>query len=603
MPFRRQIKREVIVGLQDQNNDTMKQNSGAKKRLGVQNDERLHRTLRKIKIFLGQLFYELGTEAEYTAVRFGRNVARAARFVGRNLARQGHAVAAAAASVWRTICEDVTEPVHRIKSGMTNIRSVVAEEKKENGSGHAVRRGTAYFVGGIKRYGYLGKNLLAYLLPLAAGAVFVVTVSTVLGRNYALAVRYEDNLVGYVKDSSVYTDAEKMVEGRIVYTADDESGWSVSPTFAVVAARKDEISDTETLADAILEASGAEITEAVGLYVDGTFYGATTDSLQLENDLEQIKKPYEESYPDAEIGFVQNVQLTSGIYLTSSVVDYSQLSGLLTSEVQGQRTYLIEKGDTPIIIAGKNGVTLSDLYAMNPVLENGAKVPVGQELLIAAPQSFLQVKAVRTVVEDEEISYTTNKTNDDSMSYGQTKVTQKGVKGVDSVTYSCTFVDGVQVAKTEVARTTVSAPVTEEISVGTKTPTGATFTPGSGGMLFPVAASGYKGMSRGFTGVNAHNGLDLRGYVGTPIYAAQSGVVTTATYGSTGYGIHVVINHGGGISTLYGHCSALAVSAGQYVTQGQVIAYLGSSGNSTGPHCHFEVIVNGVRVNPMGYLG
>ena len=112
-------------------------------------------------------------------------------------------------------------------------------------------------------------------------------------------------------------------------------------------------------------------------------------------------------------------------------------------------------------------------------------------------------------------------------------------------------------------------------------------------------------MSRGYSGplLPAHNGLDLRGYVGTPIYAAQSGVVTYAGQTRGGYGIHVMINHGGGVQTLYGHCSGLAVSVGQVVEQGQLIAYVGSTGWSTGPHCHFEVIVNGVRRDPMNYLG
>ena len=90
---------------------------------------------------------------------------------------------------------------------------------------------------------------------------------------------------------------------------------------------------------------------------------------------------------------------------------------------------------------------------------------------------------------------------------------------------------------------------------------------------------------------------------GTPIYAAASGVVTYAGQTAGGYGIHVQIDHGGGVQTLYGHCSALAVSYGQYVSQGQVIAYVGSTGNSTGNHCHFEVIVNGTRVNPAPYIG
>lgn len=98
-----------------------------------------------------------------------------------------------------------------------------------------------------------------------------------------------------------------------------------------------------------------------------------------------------------------------------------------------------------------------------------------------------------------------------------------------------------------------------------------------------------------------HAGIDIGVDYGTPIHAADSGVVVYSGWIS-GYGNAVIIDHGGGVSTLYGHNQSLAVSEGQSVSKGSVIAYAGSTGNSTGPHCHFEVDINGSPVNPMGYL-
>lgn len=98
-----------------------------------------------------------------------------------------------------------------------------------------------------------------------------------------------------------------------------------------------------------------------------------------------------------------------------------------------------------------------------------------------------------------------------------------------------------------------------------------------------------------------HAGIDIGVDYGTPIHAADSGTVVYAGWIS-GYGNAVIIDHGGGLSTLYGHNQSLAVGEGQSVSKGQVVAYAGSTGNSTGPHCHFEVDVNGSPVNPMGYL-
>lgn len=91
-----------------------------------------------------------------------------------------------------------------------------------------------------------------------------------------------------------------------------------------------------------------------------------------------------------------------------------------------------------------------------------------------------------------------------------------------------------------------------------------------------------------------HKGADICAPYGTPIYAADSGVVTTAGYHYS-YGNYVIINHGNGYRTLYAHASRLNVHVGQAVSQGDVIAYVGSTGNSSGNHCHFEVYVNGVR--------
>jgi len=99
-----------------------------------------------------------------------------------------------------------------------------------------------------------------------------------------------------------------------------------------------------------------------------------------------------------------------------------------------------------------------------------------------------------------------------------------------------------------------------------------------------------------------HTGVDLAAPMGTPIYAAKAGQIETAGWSSWGYGLHVIIDHGSGVETLYGHMSRIAVQPGQFVERGQLIGYVGSTGWSTGPHCHFEVRVGGETRNPLAYL-
>ena len=99
-----------------------------------------------------------------------------------------------------------------------------------------------------------------------------------------------------------------------------------------------------------------------------------------------------------------------------------------------------------------------------------------------------------------------------------------------------------------------------------------------------------------------HSGIDFTASMGTPIYATGDGVVSFASYDNSGYGMHVIINHGYGYQTLYGHMSRMKVNIGQNVKRGEVIGFVGSTGASTGPHCHYEVIKGGAKIDPSNFF-
>lgn len=124
----------------------------------------------------------------------------------------------------------------------------------------------------------------------------------------------------------------------------------------------------------------------------------------------------------------------------------------------------------------------------------------------------------------------------------------------------------------------------------------------SGSLGYPTnsrrVSAGYPNYSSG----RYHGGVDFPVPTGSPIYASASGTVIIAKNLNYSYGHYLVVDHGNGLSTLYAHNSTLLVGVGDHVNKGQVIARSGSTGNSTGPHCHFEVRVNGKRVNPFNYL-
>ena len=125
----------------------------------------------------------------------------------------------------------------------------------------------------------------------------------------------------------------------------------------------------------------------------------------------------------------------------------------------------------------------------------------------------------------------------------------------------------------------------------------------AGEYMWPLPAGGYISCYFGDTdpGGRPHYAMDIAISAGTPIYASNDGSVVTATWHSS-YGNYILLDHGNGKSTLYAHCSGLAVSSGQSVSKGQVIGYVGSTGYSTGNHLHFEFRVNGQKVNPANYV-
>lgn len=136
-------------------------------------------------------------------------------------------------------------------------------------------------------------------------------------------------------------------------------------------------------------------------------------------------------------------------------------------------------------------------------------------------------------------------------------------------------------------------------------PAGPMTSPSAAGLIWPLSgtlSSGFGSRSSpGGIGSTNHEGIDIAVPEGTPIRAAKGGTVIMASYNG-GYGNYTCIDHGGGLSTCYAHQSSFAVSSGQSVSQGQVIGYSGNTGSSTGPHLHFEVRINGVAQDPMGYL-
>ena len=443
-------------------------------------------------------------------------------------------------------------------------------------------------------------TIFNYVAPILAAVFLVATIQYFRNLDYGLALESNGKTIAYIKSESTYDEAEQIIRSRA--STEVDSVINAAPKYSVVPVSSGNLTEPDELANIILRNSGANVYEGYGLYIDDEFICSTDDADSILTALDEYREQYrEEGDTESKMQFVQKISIVDGVYPASSIMATSEFKTLLNTEIEGEKYYTVESGDAPLSIAAYFGVSYRELCNMNPGLESG-DIHVGDKLIVSKSVSLLNVTNTKREVYNEEIPYTTTYTKTDKQYTTYAKVTRQGVPGEQKVTALVTYEDGVVVNRQVLTTEVITEPVAREITVGTK----AVIVPSdknnasSSGFIWPTIG-GY--VSCPFHGYKGHTGMDIAGCgYGSNIYAAASGTVVKVVWGKTGYGYYVIIDHGGGIQTLYGHNSNIYVKVGQYVNQGDVIAAMGSTGNSTGNHCHFEIRINGVCVNPANYV-
>ena len=213
---------------------------------------------------------------------------------------------------------------------------------------------------------------------------------------------------------------------------------------------------------------------------------------------------------------------------------------------------------------------------------------------------YLTVRATQMEYYVADIPYEIEYVDDNTMWEGDTRTITKGQYGTADTVARVTYEGREEIERTIESQTMITDPITEVQARGTLerptwAPTGTFRWPTSGNI---TSRYGYRNI---FGGSSFHGGIDIANSYGTDIVAADGGEVVYAGW-MNGYGYLIQIDHGNGYITYYGHNSSLEVSVGDKVYKGQHIAEMGSTGRSTGNHCHFEVRLNGERQNPINYL-
>lgn len=301
-------------------------------------------------------------------------------------------------------------------------------------------------------------------------------------------------------------------------------------------------------------------------------------------------------------------------------VDEKTLSKyMLFGTIEEGEKYIVKVGDTIKKIAESHKMGVEAILISNSELSSVDNILyAGQELSLAVPKTAVTVVAEYTQVEEVESSYLTEEKPDPTMNIGDEEIIQKGENGKDRLTSVIKKINGnIDYAKVN-KRVIIEPSINQVVLVGSRYQSNIGSTQW---WRWPTQSYPRTNISTYFGYRNHpiygyyqyHAGIDTYYSYGTPIYAANNGTIVEMNYNpprsenknSTGYGWYILINHNNGYMSLYAHMVYMAyprgLKVGSVVSRGQIIGYMGQTGDATGPHLHFEIWRNGERTNPLNY--
>ncbi|WP_245799355.1 M23 family metallopeptidase [Virgibacillus siamensis] len=298
-----------------------------------------------------------------------------------------------------------------------------------------------------------------------------------------------------------------------------------------------------------------------------------------------------------DVNFSKEVSLSEAVVSPSKVLTVKEGVKALEKGTLNEETHKVQEGDTLSGIAGEYDLSVEKLKELNKELKKEAVLPIGQKLQVMEYKSFVHVIVKEEKKVEKTIEYDTKVIESDELYKGDKKVKQEGHEGTKVIQYSITEKNGSVTHKETKTEETTEKPTKEIIVKGTK----VVPSHGTGELHWP-AVGGHVSSNMGMRWGSMHKGMDIAGPSSRTILAADNGTVVSAGWNSGGYGNKIVINHNNGMKTVYAHLSSISVSPGETVEKGSEIGIMGSTGDSTGVHLHFEVYKNGSLENPQDYF-
>jgi len=397
--------------------------------------------------------------------------------------------------------------------------------------------------------------------------------------------------------NAVLTEKGKAV-GQKAFTQDEV-------LFVPIRAKEYEV-DSENAALKALNDKVAAFVKGYSIAVKGQGLFVLGSQAEAEGVLQKVKDTFAQPVEQKTIETVEfdpKVEVVESDIKPEQVNQADKIAEALIKGKVNTINYQIQQGDTLWTIARKNDMRIKELLDDNPSLGEQNLLKIGQKIDIVKVVPYFDVVVKGTQSRNEVIPFTTVYKTDPSISPGQTKTVTQGNDGEKLVSFRFTSRNGSISEKTILSENIKQNPVNQVIAKGpssTRVAVASSRGSGSvGGLVWPLRGPITSGFGRRWG--SFHPGLDIDGQTGDTFYAPADGTVVSSGWDG-GYGKSIVIDHGNGVQTRYGHASVLLVKAGQRVNRGQAIGLVGSTGYSTGSHLHFEVIVNGTKVNPLNYL-
>jgi murein DD-endopeptidase MepM/ murein hydrolase activator NlpD len=446
---------------------------------------------------------------------------------------------------------------------------------------------------------FWGKIRLVYKKLVAAVAVLIIIVAIVFNiSNTGYTVYINEKPAGTVKDDDMAREALAEISEEIIleYGRDDLIIEAEMHLEKVKLSEHNPV-DKDQLKQNIRSCLDLK-RQAVSICVDGKEIVSLAGRGTANTILEQVKERFtakKEGVMIENVTFKEKVEVLDDATDLDSVMEPDDALRYITNGTTETKTYTVTKGDSLWLISKNNNISVEDLEKANPGVDP-KKLQIGQQLSMIVPKPFITVVTEEICSIKENIPFETEYYNSSEFYKGESIVRVAGKYGQREITARIIRENGIEVSRDVLDERIIKEPVTKQVAVGTKPPP-----PRQGTGTFSYPARGTITSKFGWRWGRRHNGIDIGLPVGTPVKAADGGTVKfSGKYG--GFGNLVIIDHGDGYESYYGHNEKNLVSKGDKVHKGQTIALSGNTGNSTGPHLHFEVRRFGAPVNPLNYL-